>query len=143
MRPLFKPPSKNLQSLCHPFYMPRSKSLFHLFYAIPQNFSNFYATLFYATPDFFYATTVYATPNFEMFMPPFFMPPWIFFYFKEKFEIQESISTILIYLSYSPLLFYATSFYATPQKLKSLCHPLFMPPSKFLCHPVYATPGVA
>ena len=37
---------------------------FHLLFATPQKFPNVYATLFYATSEFFYATPVYATPQF-------------------------------------------------------------------------------
>ena len=42
----------------------------HLFYATPQFSSNFYATLFYATPLKSYATVLNATPVFQNFMPP-------------------------------------------------------------------------
>ena len=114
--------------------------LCHLFYATPQKFSNFYATLFYATPWNFYATPLYATPQVEMFMPPFFMPPWIFLSFKEKFEIQDGKSTFSTHFFYRPRFFYATTFYATLKKIEIFMPPPFyatlkilMPP--FLCHP--------
>ena len=116
--------------------------LCHLFYATPQKFSIFYATLFYATQPNFYATHFMPSLNFEKFMPPFFMPPWIFLGFKEKFEIQDGKSTCSTHFFYRPRFFFMPPLFMPPsRKLKSLCHPLFMPPSKILCHPFYATPG--
>ena len=74
-------------------------------------------------------------PNFEMFMQPVFYAT-LDILIKTKVEIQESISTFLKYFSYSPTFFYATSIYATLEKIE-----IFMPPP--LCYPFYATPGVA
>ena len=85
-----------------------------------------------------YATPYYATPNSEMFMPPFFLHPWIFLCLEEKIEIHEGISTFLAHFFSQPSFFYAIHFHATLKKIE-----IFMPPSKILCHPFYATPGVA
>ena len=72
----------------------------------------------------------YTTPNFDLFMPPIFILPWIFLCFKEKFEIEE------VYRRFEHTFFIAPHFFFAPfRKLKSWCHPYFMPPWKSLCHP--------
>ena len=89
-------------------------------------------------PLSFFMTPLFMPPhNFEMFMQPVFYAT-LDILIKTKVEIQESISTFLKYFSYSPTFFYATSIYATLEKIE-----IFMPPPKSLCHPFYATPGVA
>ena len=114
--------------------------LCHLFYATPQKFSNFYATLFYATAQIFYATPFMSPSNFVKFMPPFFIPPRIFLCFKEKIKVQGTKATFLIHFFHNPSFFYATHFYATLKIIEIFMPPPFyatleylMPP--FLCHP--------
>ena len=84
-----------------------------------------------------YATPYYATPNSEMFMPPFFLHPWIFLCLEEKIEIHQGISTFLAHFFSQPSFFYAIHFHATLKKIE-----LFIPPSKILCHPFYEGGGI-
>ena len=73
-------------------------------------------------------------PILEIFMPRFFMPPWIFLSSKWTCKIQLGISIFLCTNFLWPQFFMSTLFMPSPKKLKSLCHAIFMPPPKTLCH---------
>ena len=74
---------------------------------------------FYATPQFWnvYATHFYTTLNISV--------------FQRKIRNWGSISTFWTHFFHSPPFFFVAPF----RKLKSWCHPYFMPPWKSLCHP--------
>ena len=116
--------------------------LCHLFYATPQKFSNLYATQFYATPEIIMPPLLMPPPFFEIFMAPFHVPPWIFL-FQRKLRNSWGYIDIFNTFIITTHFFMPHHFMPPSKKMKSLCHPFFMSPSKFLCHPFYATPGVA
>ena len=93
----------------------------------------------------------------EIFMPPFLCHPPVlkslchpFLCHLDYFYVsKKKLKFTKVYRHFKHNFFIASHFFMPPlfmppsRKLKSLCHPLFMPPSKSLCHPFYATPGVA
>ena len=104
----------------------------HLFHATPEKFSDFYATLFYSTSKIFMPSLSMPTPNFEMFIPQFFMPPWLFMCSR---KIRNSAIYIDIFNTLSfwlPILLCHLFLMPPSKKLKSLCHPqnLFHPAKK-------------
>ena len=82
-------------------------------------------------------------PNFENVYATFLYATLIIYVVQKETQIQEGILTFLAHFLMTQKFFMIRLFMPPSKKMKSLCHPPFMPPTKSLCHHFYATLGVA